>query len=121
MLISCARWPSAMRPRTFAIALFFLALSSGFLFFYRLAERDLWSSHEGRAGQDAQSVLTRGPWSVPRLFDEQLDLQKPPLYYWLVAAVAHVRGVVVDAWAVRLPAALAGWLGVLGLAGLLAA
>ena len=32
------------------------------------------------------------------------ELQKPPLYYWLVAAHWHGRGGV-DAWAVRLPAA----------------
>jgi 4-amino-4-deoxy-L-arabinose transferase-like glycosyltransferase len=89
------------------------------LFFYHLAERDLWSSHEARAGQDAQNMLTDGFGSVPHLFDRQLDLQKPPLYYWLVAAVAYCRGEAVDAWDVRLPAALAGWLGVLGMAAFL--
>jgi 4-amino-4-deoxy-L-arabinose transferase-like glycosyltransferase len=89
------------------------------LFFYHLAERDLWSSHEARAGQDAQNMLTDGFGSVPHLFDRQLDLQKPPLYYWLVATVASVRGESVDAWAVRLPAALAGLLGVLGVAAFL--
>jgi len=39
------------------------------------------------------------------LYDGRLELQKPPLYYWLVAAIAHLRGGTVDAWAVRLPAA----------------
>src|SRR5258707_10522226 len=58
---------------------------SGFLFFYHLAERDLWSSHEARAAQDAQSVLDDHQWGLPRLFDGRLELQKPPLYYWLVA------------------------------------
>src|SRR5262249_48598424 len=96
-----------------------LCLCGSFLFFYRPGDRDLWSSHEARAGQDAQSVLLRGPWHLPRLFDEQLDLQKPPLYYWLVALTARLRGLAVDAWAVRVPAALAAWLGVLALAGML--
>src|SRR5262249_53092716 len=46
-----------------------------------------------------------GPWGLPHLYDGRPELQKPPLYYWLVAAIARCRGGVVDAWAVRLPAA----------------
>jgi 4-amino-4-deoxy-L-arabinose transferase-like glycosyltransferase len=84
-----------------------------FLFFHRLADRDLWSSHEARAGMDARSILEDGR-PMPRLFDDQFELQKPPLYYWLVALTGWVRGGVVDAWSVRLPATLAG-LGCLGL------
>jgi len=80
------------------------------LFFHRLAERDLWSSHEARAAMDAQMMLTEGAWGLPRLYDGRLELQKPPLYYWLVAALAWLRGGVVDAWAVRLPAAGAAML-----------
>ncbi len=78
----------------------------GFLFGYRLADRDLWSSHEARAAMDAQSVLDGGG-ALPHLFDGRAELQKPPLYYWLVAGVAWLRGGAVDAWAVRLPAAAA--------------
>ena len=62
----------------------------GFLFFYQLANRDLWSSHEGRAAQDAQTILEDGDWGLPRLFDRKIELQKPPLYYWLVALAAHL-------------------------------
>jgi 4-amino-4-deoxy-L-arabinose transferase-like glycosyltransferase len=76
------------------------------LFFHGLAERDLWSSHEARAAMDAQSVLD-GDRGLPRLFDGQAELQKPPLYYWLVAALAWCGGGEVGPWAVRLPAALA--------------
>jgi 4-amino-4-deoxy-L-arabinose transferase-like glycosyltransferase len=78
------------------------------LFIYRLADRDLWSSHEGRAAQDAQSILDSGEWRLPRLLDGKVEMQKPPLYYWLVAGIAYLRGGVVDEWAVRLPAACAG-------------
>jgi 4-amino-4-deoxy-L-arabinose transferase-like glycosyltransferase len=74
------------------------------LFFFRLEDRDLWNSHEARAGMDAQTVLEDG--GLPRLFDGRVELQKPPLYYWLVAEIAWLRGGAVDAWAVRLPAAL---------------
>ena len=83
------------------------------LFFHRLGERDLWSSHEARAAMDAQSLLDADSSGLPRLYDGRLDLQKPPLYYWLVAGVARLRGVPVDALAVRLPSALAAALTVL--------
>jgi 4-amino-4-deoxy-L-arabinose transferase-like glycosyltransferase len=85
------------------------------LFFYRLADRDLWSSHEARAAMDAQGVLDGSGLLVPHLFDGRAELQKPPLYYWLVAAIAGARGEV-DAWAVRLPAAVSALFCVLGLA-----
>jgi 4-amino-4-deoxy-L-arabinose transferase-like glycosyltransferase len=87
-------------------ALGVLAVSS-LLFFYRLADRDLWSSHEARAGMDAQVLLDDGAWGLPHLFDGRPEMQKPPLYYWLVAGLAWLRGGRVDAWAVRLPSALA--------------
>src|SRR5262245_59463971 len=78
----------------------------GFLFFHRLADRDLWSSHEARAAMDAQTILDDGAWGLPHLFDGRPELQKPPLYYWLVALSARWQGGMVDAWAVRLPSAL---------------
>jgi 4-amino-4-deoxy-L-arabinose transferase-like glycosyltransferase len=90
--------------RVFCILLFLAAIY--LLFFYRLADRDLWSSHEARAAMDAQIILDEGAWGLPHLYDGRLELQKPPLYYWLVAAIAFMHGGTVDAWAVRLPAAL---------------
>lgn len=84
-----------------------------FLFFYHLGQRDLWSSHEGRAGQNAQSILSTGQWGLPQLRDGQFEMQKPPLYYWLAAVAAWVQGDTVDAWAVRQPSAVAAWAGVL--------
>jgi len=73
------------------------------LFFHGLGERELWSSHEARAAQDAQSILDGGDWRLPRLMDGRAELQKPPLYYWLTALIARCRGGV-DTVAVRLPA-----------------
>jgi 4-amino-4-deoxy-L-arabinose transferase-like glycosyltransferase len=93
------------------------ALLGWMLFFYHLADRDLWSSHEGRAAQDAQTIINENRWGLPRLFDQKLELQKPPLYYWLVALTAKCRDGKVDAWSVRLPAAVAGLAGVLCLYG----
>src|SRR5580765_5266407 len=77
----------------------------GLLFLPGLGDRDLTSSHEARAAQNAQMILDEGHWLVPRLFDRHLELQKPPLYYWLVAVFGWMGGGHVDAWAVRLPAA----------------
>src|ERR1700676_1643403 len=82
-----------------------LLVVCGILFFWGLGDRDLSSSHEARAAQNAQMVLTGGHWLLPRLYDGHVELQKPPLFYWLVALVGFADGAV-GPWAVRLPAAL---------------
>jgi 4-amino-4-deoxy-L-arabinose transferase-like glycosyltransferase len=86
---------------------FILVGLSLLLFFRGIGSRELWASHEARAAQNAQRMLDDGEWLLPRLFDGQVELQKPPGFYWLVAAVGWVRGGV-DGWAVRLPSAVAG-------------
>src|SRR5262245_46998092 len=96
---------SSMARSPCFLGLVILISLGGFLFLYDLGNRELSSSHEARAGQNAAVILETGHWDLPRLFDEQIELQKPPLYYWLVAVVAWLRGGV-DAWSVRLPAAV---------------
>jgi len=80
------------------------------LLFLQLGNHDLWASHEARAAQNAQYNLDTQHWGLLRLFDGTPEYQKAPLYYWLVAGVARLRGGQVDEIAVRLPAAIAGWL-----------
>jgi 4-amino-4-deoxy-L-arabinose transferase-like glycosyltransferase len=80
------------------------------LFLVRLGHRELFSSHEARAAQNAQSMIDTGAWGLPVLFDGRVDLQKPTGYYWAAAAIGSINGNVVDEWAARLPAALAGLL-----------
>jgi 4-amino-4-deoxy-L-arabinose transferase-like glycosyltransferase len=99
----------------FCISFCILIPLCGFLFYYRLADRDLWSSHEARAAMDGQGVLDGSAVLVPHLFDGRSELQKPPLYYWLVAAFGWLGGGI-DAWAVRLPAAISATACVFGLA-----
>jgi 4-amino-4-deoxy-L-arabinose transferase-like glycosyltransferase len=99
--------PVAPAVRTAGAFALLLAVSYPLLF-HRLADRDLSSSHEARAAQDAQTILDDGAWGLPHLFDGRPEMQKPPLYYWLVASFASFAGGHVDAWSVRLPAALAG-------------
>lgn len=108
---------SFIAPRRTLLPFLLLVPLVGFLFFHRLGARDLWSSHEARAAMNAQSMLDDGDWLIPHLFDGQLELQKPPLYYWLVSLLAWLRGGIVDGWAVRLPSAFAAAACVLGLAG----
>jgi hypothetical protein len=95
-----------LAPSTTRHVVVLLGVSAA-LFLPFLGSRELSSSHEARAAINATVVLERGAWGLPRLFDEQIELQKPPLYYWLVSVLGLWRGQV-DAWAVRLPAALAG-------------
>jgi 4-amino-4-deoxy-L-arabinose transferase-like glycosyltransferase len=98
------------RANRFARSVFYAAIFLGFafLFLWHLDDRDLWASHEARAAQNAQRILDDGIWLTQRLFDGQVELQKPPLYYWLAALVGKVCGGEVGAVAVRLPAAVAG-------------
>jgi len=114
-MIAATQPASRIRLRVPAVAvrpvLFFACLAT--LFFFRLGHRDLYSSHEARAAQNAQRMLDTGEWAIPTLFDGQIDLQKPPGYYWLVAAAGWVNGGVVTEFETRLPAALAGLLTVL--------
>ncbi len=85
-----------------------VGLYAAVLFFWRLEDRGLWASHEARAAQHAQRMLDSGDWGLPTLYDGQVDLQKPPGYYWLVALCSLPNQATVTAWTVRLPAALAG-------------
>ncbi len=105
--------------RVLAFSVLSASLCCYLLFFHRLADRDLWSSHEARAAMNAQGLLDSGDWVLPHLFDGTPELQKPPLYYWLTAAIAWLQGGRVDAWSVRLPAVLSA-LGCLVVVGLLA-
>lgn len=103
------QWHPEIRPTPGLGRLcFVLLLAFGSVFFFHhLGDRDVWSSHEGRAAENASMMLTHGHWALPRNCDFRPEMQKPPLYYWLVAGFARLRGGTVDALTVRLPSALA--------------
>jgi 4-amino-4-deoxy-L-arabinose transferase-like glycosyltransferase len=90
----------------------YLLLLCLFLFGQGISSRELWASHEARAAQNAQRMLDDSDWLLPRLYDDQVELQKPPGYYWLAATFGAARGEV-DRVAVRLPAVLGGIIAVL--------
>lgn len=89
-----------MRP---ALALLLLALLA---YWPGLVSRN-WNGTEGRRVQIASEMLATGDLVVPRLQDEP-TLAKPPVYYWLLAAVQGAFGT--DAFWMRLPSVLALWL-----------
>src|SRR4051812_50095006 len=91
-------------PRSSFVLLSAFAL---ILFTVGINSRSLWASHEARTAQNAQRMLDDGDWLVPRLYDGQAELQKPPGYYWLAAAVGALRGHV-DEFSGRPPAGPAG-------------
>ncbi len=65
---------------------------------------------EGRRATPAREMLQSRNFIVPTLYTEPY-LNKPPLYFWIVAATSFLtRGV--NEWADRLPSALAVLLGV---------
>jgi 4-amino-4-deoxy-L-arabinose transferase-like glycosyltransferase len=99
---------AAGEPPLSAIAIVMVIVFGWTLFGWHVAQRGLWSSHEGRAAQNAQSMLDDGNWLVPRLFTGEVENQKPPFYYWMVAALGLLHDREVDPLCVRLPAAVAG-------------
>jgi 4-amino-4-deoxy-L-arabinose transferase-like glycosyltransferase len=54
-------------------------------------------------GQIARNMLTSGDWVTARL-DGVIDLEKPPLIYWLIAGSYKIFGV--HDWSARIPVAL---------------
>ena len=82
-----------------------IALLTLAVLLWQLGALPLLSENEGRRAAVIQTMHASGDWLVPRLNGE-VYVDKPPLHYWLGLAVAHLRGAA-DAWAVRLPSALA--------------
>jgi 4-amino-4-deoxy-L-arabinose transferase-like glycosyltransferase len=73
---------------------------------FRLGTAPVEDAPEQRPFQVAQTMLASGDWGVPRLAGEP-RLNKPPLYYWAVAATAKAFAAgEVTPTVLRLPAAL---------------
>ncbi|QDU61554.1 Undecaprenyl phosphate-alpha-4-amino-4-deoxy-L-arabinose arabinosyl transferase [Planctomycetes bacterium Pan216] len=103
-------WQGVRFPLWVSVSML-LAFAS-FVFAWRVEERGLWSSHEGRAAQNAQQMLRTGHWLIPTLITNDPEVQKPPMYYWAVAAFSLLGGGEVSAWTVRLPSVLAALTGI---------
>jgi 4-amino-4-deoxy-L-arabinose transferase-like glycosyltransferase len=79
----------AVAPRSARVTLvaLFLALFCLNLF----VPRDLWVLDEARYGEVVREMLAGGGWLVPHLNGFPYP-DKPPLYFWIVAAVGAVVG-----------------------------
>jgi 4-amino-4-deoxy-L-arabinose transferase-like glycosyltransferase len=84
--------------------LLILALLGGLLFLPGLGQRDLWNPDEARYAEVAREMRLLGHWSVPHL-NGQIYSQKPPLFFWAIAASGWLTGGL-DETAARLPSAL---------------
>lgn len=80
------------------------------LFFFRLGDRPLWSSDEGRYAEIPREMLESHDFVTPRL-NYVLYFEKPALSYWLTAASYRVFGA--NEFAARFPVALLGLLTVI--------
>ena len=76
----------------------------GLLFFSGLGAWPLFDPDEGRNAEVAREMLAGGDWTVPH-FNGLPYLDKPVLFFWLVASTFRLLGV--SELAARLPAALA--------------
>ena len=85
---------------SFWITVLALVLAFGFL-----GARGIWDPDEGRYTNVALNMLDSGDWLNPRRNDEVGHWTKPPLTYWAIAGSIAVLGQ--NAWAARLPSALA--------------
>ncbi len=90
------------RIALFAVAAFFLLGG--------IADTDLWAPDEPRFGAVVQEMqrLERGVLDLVVLrLSGEVYTQKPPLFYWIAAAIGTLSGEVSEV-SVRLPSALAG-------------
>jgi 4-amino-4-deoxy-L-arabinose transferase-like glycosyltransferase len=84
--------------------LFILLAVGGVLYFYNLGGWDLWNPDEPRYAQIAREMLQGEGWIIPHL-NSEVYLDKPPLFFWLMAATGTVIGGMTE-FAARFPAAL---------------
>ena len=82
------------------------------LWFGMLELRGLYFPDEGRYAEIPREMKATGDWVTPRLNGFPY-FEKPPLQYWVTAAIFSVAGE--DEWTTRLAPAFAGLAGVLAL------
>jgi 4-amino-4-deoxy-L-arabinose transferase-like glycosyltransferase len=80
------------------------------IFLLGLGSPALYDPHESLYAEIAREMVVRGDWLTPHLNGTRY-LDKPPLFYWLIAIAYTVFGV--SEFSARLPIALAGLGGVL--------
>ncbi|PYV12087.1 MAG: hypothetical protein DMG23_02255 [Acidobacteria bacterium] len=82
-----------------------LLVAGGCLFFFGLGSLPLLEPDEGRNAEVAREMLASGDWVTPH-FDSLTYLDKPPVFFWMVAASFRALGV--SERSARIPSALMG-------------
>jgi 4-amino-4-deoxy-L-arabinose transferase-like glycosyltransferase len=97
--------PPAIHPGFPARPLLLLFLVAALAFFAGLGRLPLIEPDEGRNAEVAREMLASGDLITPH-FNSLVYLDKPAVYFWLVAASFRLLGV--NEWAARMPSALLG-------------
>jgi 4-amino-4-deoxy-L-arabinose transferase-like glycosyltransferase len=85
------------------VFLFLLFIFGGILFSFNLGKWDLWNSDEPRHAQVAKEMLQDEEWVIPHL-NSEVYADKPPFFFWLMAATAMAIGGM-NEFAARFPSA----------------
>src|SRR5512134_4184102 len=87
------RWlrPGATSPRDVTVDLLWLVGLALLLMGAGLGLRDPWPADEPRFALVAQDMLRSGDWLIPRLGGD-VYADKPPFYFWAMAASMAVTG-----------------------------
>ena len=83
--------PGADRPRDVLVDVLWLVGLALLLMGAGLGLRDPWPADEPRFALVAQDMLRSGDWLIPRVGGD-LYADKPPLFFWLMAAAMAVTG-----------------------------
>jgi 4-amino-4-deoxy-L-arabinose transferase-like glycosyltransferase len=92
-------------PKTLYLSLALLLLAAGLLFFSALGRSPLIEPDEGRNAEVGREMMVTGDWISPH-FNGFVVLDKPAVFFWMVAASLKTFGV--SEWAARFPSALMG-------------
>ncbi len=90
--------------RCWGVSALWLALLCGLSFFWLLGSTGLVDETEPLFAEAARQMVETGDWITP-YFNGETRFDKPPLVYWLMAIAYQLLGV--NAWAARLPSAIA--------------
>jgi 4-amino-4-deoxy-L-arabinose transferase-like glycosyltransferase len=102
--VTSAEFPSNSKT-TLALSLGLLLFVAALLFFMRLGRFPLIEPDEGRNAEVGREMLVSGDWITPH-FNGFVVLDKPAVFFWMVAASLKTFGV--SEGAARLPSALMG-------------
>ncbi|MBP2667522.1 MAG: hypothetical protein H6Q76_2502 [Firmicutes bacterium] len=94
--------------RRFGIEFWVVLIVAAFIMFFQLGDFPLTDPDEPVYAQTAREMLAAGDMLSPRIYGD-FWYDKPPMYYWLVAAASQVFGM--GEFAARFPSALLAVIG----------